>query len=104
MSNQLTQHMKQYLKQELKTYEETMPMTLPERKELRKWVAAGHSVYDNPDYIYGEDGYPMDYINAIRFSEEMYEELIKQKQSAAFEPECDMEISPEESKILPGVF
>jgi hypothetical protein len=99
MSNKLTQDMKQYLSKELKTYEESVPMTLSERKELRKWVAAGHSVYDNPDYISGEDGHPMDYINAIRFSNEMYKEYIQQKQS-----ECGMEISPGNSKILPRVF
>jgi hypothetical protein len=46
MSNKLTQNMKQYLSQELKTYEESVPMTLSERKELRKWVATGHSPYD----------------------------------------------------------
>jgi hypothetical protein len=97
-NNKLTQDMKQYLSQELKMYEESVPMTLSERKELRKWVVAGHSAYDNPDYIYREDGHPMNYINTIRFYNEMCEEFIQQKQSTAFEPGCAMDISPETTK------
>lgn len=63
-----------FLHKQLKEYEATIGiMTADERKELHEWVAAGNSVHDNPCYIYGEDGCPMDYINAIRCDKELKE-------------------------------
>jgi hypothetical protein len=72
MNNQLTQEMKLYLKQELRRYEEIIPMTLPERKELRAWVAAGNSVHANPGLYTYENGNEMDYLDAMRFEEELF--------------------------------
>ena len=68
-----------------------MAMTSLERKELHKWVASGRSPYDNGDYIYNENGWPMDFVNAMRFvedqiqwfqnlSEEEREELLRENQ------------------------
>lgn len=42
---------RELLTKQLKEYEEYTPMTSTERKELYKWVASGHSPYDNGDYI-----------------------------------------------------
>ena len=44
-----------------------------ELRELEKWVASGRSPYDNGDYIYSENGCPMDFVSAMRFQDEMYE-------------------------------
>lgn len=41
-----------YLEQELLAYEEKYPMTGTERRKLRAWVRAGHSVYENPGSRY----------------------------------------------------
>ena len=43
------------------------------RKELHKWVASGRSPYDNGDYIYGENGWPMDFVSAMRFEADQME-------------------------------
>ena len=40
---------------------------------MEKWVASGRSPYDNGDYIYSENGCPMDFVSAMRFQDEMYE-------------------------------
>ena len=50
-----------------------MAMTSEERKELHKWVASGRSPYDNGDYIYGENGWPMDFVSAMRFEADQME-------------------------------
>lgn len=36
-------------------------------------MAAGNSPYDNGNYIYGENGWPMDFVSALRFEEEQLE-------------------------------
>ena len=46
-------------------------MTPAERKELQVWVRSGHSPYDNGCYIATEAGIPMDFVNALRMSEDM---------------------------------
>lgn len=50
-------------------------MTPEERRDLRAWVRKGNSVYDNPWYIYGENGEPMDYLAAAEFDEELCERM-----------------------------
>lgn len=67
------QENRELLREQLKKYEAEMAMTSLERKELHKWVASGRSPYDNGDYIYSENGWPMDFINAMRFVEEQIE-------------------------------
>lgn len=61
------------LSEQLKKYEKEVAMTSDERRELHKWVSAGNSPYDNGDYIYSENGWPMDFVNAMRFVEEQLE-------------------------------
>ena len=46
-------------------------MTQEEKAELREWMAHGNSVNSNPFMLYGENGCPMDYINANRTAEDM---------------------------------
>ena len=46
-------------------------MTPEERNKLRKWVKECNSVYENPFLLWNENGRPMDYINAVRFTEEI---------------------------------
>ena len=66
--------LKDMLRKELKRYEATIGHMMPEeRKELREWVSAGNSPYDNPCLLCGEDGRLMDYITAIRIDEDMME-------------------------------
>ena len=67
------QENREVLKEQLKKYEAEVAMTSLERKELHKWVASGRSPYDNGDYIYSENGWPMDFVNAMRFVEEQIE-------------------------------
>ena len=50
-------------------------LTAAEKKNLRKWVASGNSVYTNPFEISDERGYPMDYIEALRINDEMLEDF-----------------------------
>lgn len=61
------------LSEQLKQYEGSIQMTKEEKKELRKWVAAGNSPYENGDYIYDENGWPLDFVRASRFVEEQIE-------------------------------
>ena len=65
------------LRAELKEYMKTIgELSVNEKQDLRIWVSEGNSVHENPFLISGEDGWPMDYINASRFSDEMYEDHI----------------------------
>lgn len=57
---------------ELRAYEADIDdMTVDERKNLRKWVADGNSVHDNPFELYKESGCLMDYIEGCRIGEDM---------------------------------
>ena len=68
-------------------------LSATEKEELRAWVADDNSVYDNPFLLYGEDGWPMDYINASRVETEMYDDYINSTNLFRhdFEPEPDDE-------------
>ena len=46
-------------------------ITRQERAELHKWVSDGHSPYDNPCLLYGENGRLLDFITAIRIDGDM---------------------------------
>ena len=85
---------KAYLRAELKEYMKTIGgLSATEKQELRAWVADDNSVYDNPFLLYGEDGWPMDYINASRVETEMYDDYINSTNLFRhdFEPEPDDE-------------
>jgi hypothetical protein len=51
-------------------------VTPTEKAELLKWIKAGNSPYDNDEYVCDDTGRPMDYINAMRFWKDMYEEYL----------------------------
>ena len=64
-----------YLQQsELAEYEEKNSMTPGEKRALRRWVAAGHSVYDHPDSrfvcLYGVFP-PPDFLDVYRMDKEL---------------------------------
>jgi hypothetical protein len=64
------------LREELKRYLAAVaagPLTDEEKKDLGEWVASGHSVYDNPYFLYDESGCPMSFIEGCRFAEELWE-------------------------------
>jgi len=68
---------KALLRAEMEEYMITIgELTATEKQDLRRWVADGNSVHDNPCSLYDEDGHPMDYINAVRVNAEMYEDYI----------------------------
>lgn len=79
------QENREFLTEQLKKYEKEMVMTSEERKELHKWVAKGRSPYDNGDYVCGENGWPMDFVSAMRFMEEEMEwfESLSEKEKEA---------------------
>ncbi|MCR4884463.1 MAG: hypothetical protein K6A68_12880 [Clostridiales bacterium] len=63
--------MRKYLKQQF-------PDATPEEKNaLRSWVRSGHSPFENGWYVATESGGPMDFISAMRFLEEEYQEYLK---------------------------
>ena len=64
---------REFLQEQLKQYKKEITMSKDELRELEKWVASGRSPYDNGDYIYSENGCPMDFVSAMRFQDEMYE-------------------------------
>lgn len=101
---------KDFLKKRLHEYEAVTEMTKEEQNELRKWVENGHDPLDNPWCAYGENGWPMDYIQAMR--EEMWlceemknltpEELaaIYQEQEDDRASDCDLNDLTSEMLIL----
>ena len=65
----------QLLFEHLMEYEEDMVLNRQERWLLHLWVRDGNDVCSNPwGYCY-DDGWQMDYITALRFHEEIYENI-----------------------------
>lgn len=62
--------LKKLLSAQLQQYENTMVMSHEERKEVRHWVMAGNSPYDNGWYLYDEDGCLLDVVTALRIVED----------------------------------
>lgn len=92
--------LQEMLSLQLKEYECRTDMTKEERRELHKWVASGRSPYDNGDYICGENGWPMDFISALRFVEEQtawFRSLSPEEQEELLHPET---VYDTESKVL----
>ena len=70
---EVPQENRELLTEELKEYEKEVQMTSEGRQEVYKWVASGRSPYDNGDYIYADNGCPLDFVSAMRFEEEQIE-------------------------------
>ncbi len=60
----------EFLKNELEEYEKITPMTEDERVELHKWVAEGHSVYENGCMAVWEGNRPCEFLEVYRDIEE----------------------------------
>jgi hypothetical protein len=72
---------KMWLNKELKEFLKKNPMTKTERKEIRKWVKKGHSVYTNGCYYAYENGWEMNFLDALRFEEELIKEHLEKNDS-----------------------
>lgn len=74
------QEWKHKIRQELKEFENTYSMTPLERKEVHKWISDGNSIYTNPWYWSYENGNEMNFMDALRFEEELYEKMVTETQ------------------------
>jgi len=72
-SKKITAARKEYLTELLRQYEERTPMSSNEHAELRQWVMAGNSPYDNGWNLCDEDGCPLDFVSAMRI---VYDETV----------------------------
>lgn len=93
---------------DLRSYLKRFPDATPEEKEaLRSWVRAGNSPYENDSYVATESGGPMDFISAMRFLENEYQEYLKDPEGYRGQPDSDMVFSgepsydPETGELLP---
>ena len=67
-SENISDEMQEILELELHRYKrEIGHMTKEEWNLLVDWVYSGHSPYMNGDGIFDDDGWPLDYINTLRF-------------------------------------
>ncbi|MBR2048855.1 MAG: hypothetical protein IJ960_09705 [Oscillospiraceae bacterium] len=66
----ISAELRNILSAQLQDYEKATDMCIEERRELRQWVLAGHSPYDNGWYLCNEDGCPLDFIHALRIVED----------------------------------
>ena len=82
MDKTYLQERKHTIRQELRDFENTYPMTLSEKKEVHKWISDGNSIYTNPWYWYYGNGNEMNYLDALRFEEELYKEMVTKIQPA----------------------
>jgi len=80
------EELKAYRKEALREYESRFPdMTDAERAKLRKWYRLGNDIYSNPSQIHGENGWPLDFISALRLEAELVDELEGMTQAEALE-------------------
>ena len=94
---------REVLAAQLKRYEKEVDMTNNERKELHKWVAAGHSPYANGDYICNENGWPMDFVNAMRFEKEQlewFQNLTEEEKQELISGTTDYDTELEEPELI----
>lgn len=75
------------LRNQLRIYEKAFSMTEEEHEDLIAWVAEGHSPYTNGEYVYFEDGCPMDFINALRWWNSIPEEFRPNLPNEGSDPE-----------------
>lgn len=91
------QEVRTILSEQYQQYVKEVPTTPAERKQLQDWVRSGHSPYDNGWYIATEAGAPMDFINALRMSEDMEDmipEYDTQSDDVVFIPDDLKEADP----------
>jgi len=79
------------LRRELIEYKRTIGvMTVDESRDLHEWVADGNSVYSNPWCAAFENGHEMDYINGVRFMEDVRKEMTSSNSMQDFTFKSDM--------------
>lgn len=62
------------LVEQLNEYEHSFKdMSKEERKLLHEWVKNGNSPYENGDYVCDDNCQPMDFVNTLRFWEDIRE-------------------------------
>ena len=100
------EHQEILIKQ-LKEYEHNFTnMTREERHLLQMWVRNGNSPYDNGDYVCDDNCRPMDFVNTLRFWEDMKEcldalseiDVLSEKSTNSFD---DVPDSYKEGFIIP---
>ncbi len=69
----ISDEVKEILDKEYSDYVRKTPMTPDERKAVRKRVSLGNSVYDNECMVYGENGWPIEYLEEYRMEKEIEE-------------------------------
>lgn len=74
-SKKLNKQWMEFILMELHEFEERIPMTLTERREVRKWVRNGNRVCENPWYYCYGNCSEMNYLDALRFDEELIKEM-----------------------------
>ena len=80
-------------RREMTQYVKDFPDATPEEKRaLSSWVRSGHSPYENGWYIANDSGGPMDFINALRFLEDEYQEYLKDPEGYRGKPDDDVHI------------
>ena len=62
---------------------------------LRNWVKEGNSPYENGDYVCDEKGYPLDFINTMRFWDGLRQEWFEDPEAFMAE-QCPEHNSSEE--------
>ena len=94
---QVPHEVRTILAEEYQQYVKEVPMTPAERKELQAWGRSGHSPHDNGWYIATEVGVPMDFVNALRLSENIEDiipEYDTQSDEIVFAPDDLDEVDP----------
>ena len=82
-------------RREMTQYLKDFPDATPEEKRaLSSWVRSGHSPYVNGDNIVNDYGGSMDFINARRFLEDLYQEYLKDPEAFRDVPDDGIHISP----------
>lgn len=73
----------QFLQDRLVEYLHKMPDASPDEiSDLKNWVKEGNDPYDNPFMACNESGFPMDFISAIRFEKERFEDFSSPKRNS----------------------
>lgn len=63
--------LREILTVDLEKYESEHKISENEKQELHAWVADGHSPYGNPHCLSDENGAPIDFVSALKLSEEL---------------------------------
>lgn len=106
-SENISAEMQEILELELHRYKrEIGHMTDEEWNCLVDWVYSGHSPYMNGDGIFDDDGWPLDYINTLRFwdSQKGLSDGISEEQKIPNEHKKIVEIQESDGFIFPEGF